>query len=115
MDKLKNGAFSLASEELQRANSKYPLFNSKHEGEAVLREEIEEVSEALELVKANHEGLWKQIRKNQNIDIESLERMGTAALELTCEAIQVLAMIQKFIYSMEGWKDEQSCPDRKTN
>jgi SMC interacting uncharacterized protein involved in chromosome segregation len=106
MEKLRNGAFSLASEELQRANSKYPLFNSAHEGESVLREELEEVHEALEIVKANHEGLWKQIRSDKSIDIESLERMGTAALELTCETIHVLAMIQKFIYSMEGWKHE---------
>lgn len=40
----------LAEEELERANKIHPLFHSDHEGESVIREEIEETKACVKAV-----------------------------------------------------------------
>lgn len=60
--------------ELERANYKFPKFNSYHEGYAVLKEEVDE--------------LWDEI-KQRNVD----------KIKLRDEAVQVCAMAIKFIES----------------
>lgn len=42
MEKLKEAVEKAVMDELQRANASFPLFNSKHEGYAVIKEELEE-------------------------------------------------------------------------
>ena len=59
-------------DELIKANKKFPMFNSAHEGFAVLKEEVDE--------------LWDDVKKN---------RIALA----NDEAIQVAAMAVKFIIS----------------
>jgi len=63
-------------EELNRANTKYPLFFSEHEGYAIILEEIDE--------------LWDEVKK-KNPD----------RLKMRAEAVQVAAMAIKFLISME--------------
>lgn len=113
--RIRQKAFELAGMELEIANKKHSMFSCSRVGESVIREELEEAEEALSLVKAYREGMWKKIRKDEEIDVNELERMGNAALELTYECIQVLAMIHKFIISMEGWADEQDSTYRQTD
>lgn len=48
----------LAEEELERANKIHPLFASDHEGYAVIREEIEEAIESLEMMGKSFEWAW---------------------------------------------------------
>jgi len=68
--------------ELRSSMDKYPLFNSAHEGYAVILEELDE--------------LWDEIKKRK----PDREKMRA-------EAIQVGAMAMKFILSMEnGWKSD---------
>jgi len=62
--------------ELDRANGKFPKFNSYHEGFAVLKEEVDE--------------LWDEVKKRQ-----------CDRIELRDEAIQVAAMAIKFIESFD--------------
>jgi hypothetical protein len=67
----------IVSSEVARASSKYPAFNSAHEGYAVLLEEVDE--------------LWDEV-KADNID-------------LACaEAIQVAAMAVRFIVDLHEAK-----------
>lgn len=66
----------LIDDELHSANLKFPLFNSPHEGYAVLLEEVDE--------------LWYEIKSGGSND-----RMKE-------EAIQVAAMAIKFIKSLES-------------
>lgn len=52
MNELRKEVEAAAMAELNRANAKFPLFNSTHEGYAVILEEAEEAQEAMENVKA---------------------------------------------------------------
>jgi hypothetical protein len=74
---LKSEAIDTIAKELDKANDKFPLFNSPHEGYAVLIEEVEELK--AEVFKRN----------------QSKERM-------IAEATQVGAMAAKFIISLEA-------------
>ena len=66
--------------ELQRSMTKFPLFNSAHEGYGVILEELDE--------------LWDEVKKREP-DVKNMR----------AEAVQVAAMAMKFIISMENdWK-----------
>ena len=65
---------ALMAKEVQRAREKYPAFNSRHEGYAVLLEEVDE--------------LWEEVKKNNlNLSVEDMRK----------EAIQIGAMAIRFI------------------
>ncbi len=70
------GAQTDVEAELLVATSRFPPFNSAHEGFAVLKEEVDE--------------LWDEVKKNpgKNPDRKSLMR---------AEAVQVAAMALRFI------------------
>lgn len=69
-------------EELQKSMTKYPLFNSAHEGYAVILEELDE--------------LWDEVKKREP-DVKNMR----------AEAVQVAAMAMKFIISMEAdWEPD---------
>lgn len=101
MEKIRYGIGKLALEELVRANGMHPMFHSNHEGYGVLLEEIEEVEGALRLLKAYNIGLWDKVKGDHEITLEYLDTMGTKAMHVACESIQVVAMIQKFKDSLE--------------
>lgn len=66
-------AARVALEEVERATSKWPTFNSAHEGFAVLKEEVDE--------------LWRHVMTNQTKrDLAEMQK----------EAIQVAAMALRF-------------------
>lgn len=94
--------------EKRRANKEHPpRFNSPHEGYAVILEEYEEVSEEQFYFKASLDSLWIAVRSDCTPDV--LERiLGTMkeqAINLVMEAIQVAAMTQKMIDTVEGMED----------
>lgn len=65
--------FSAINEELYQARSKWPAFNSAHEGYAILAEEVDE--------------LWDHVKTNQ-------KKRDLVAMK--AEAIQVAAMAIRF-------------------
>lgn len=84
--------------ELERAREKFPkLTNSPHEGFAVLKEEIDELDEEMDLLRVMNDVLWKNV-KTDNLEKqkETLEEMRLVTVRLLKEAIQVSAMIDKF-------------------
>ena len=66
-------------EEMVRASGKFPMFNSEHEGYAIILEEMDE--------------LWEEVKKNQN-DPYRKENCRK-------ECIQVGAMALRFLHDME--------------
>lgn len=66
--------------EFGRAISRFPSFNSGHEGKAVIEEELDE--------------LWEEVRAN---------RPGAAPA--TREAVQVAAMAMRYVYDLSEWPD----------
>jgi SMC interacting uncharacterized protein involved in chromosome segregation len=101
MKELRTGIAKLAEDELIRANGMHPMFQSQYHGHGVLKEEIEECEEALDLLKSYEDELWYDIRRDKEASIEFLNNMGNQAIEMACEAIQVVAMVKKYINSME--------------
>ena len=81
------------------AIKEHGLFHSDHEAWAVLKEEVEELCECLDEQEAMHHRLdllWDMIRINNEIDDGDLNLIYNFAKSCAEEAVQVMAMIQKW-------------------
>ena len=95
-------------EERDDADRKYPLFSSLHEGESVMREEIEEVSEVLDEIMETHNWIWKAVRANKNETVKSAAKtIAKLSRELIAESVQVAAVAGKIIDSVDGVVQEK--------
>lgn len=73
------------------------LFHSLHEGESVLREEIQETNEEQQAIWRLHKALWQAVRAdNETRAAEISDRIYLKAQNLIREAAQVAAMAEKF-------------------
>lgn len=98
MNKLICDLDELRKEEYARAAKKHgQYFHSTHEAAAVIREELDEAKDALGIMEATFDGLWRIVKLDFPIG-EQLEGLGNAALEAAAECIQVAAMCYK------GWE-----------
>ena len=104
MDVVRKDVELLVEKELGAANKRKPLFNSSHEGYAVILEEFEESKECIEYIGIDLNCLWDCV-KNDNVNdfdtFERLNRIKINSISLAVEAIQVAAMAQKFIDSKD--------------
>lgn len=78
-------------------------YSSRHEGYAVLKEEVEEAEEALENLQNKLENIWSNIRLNWDSK-KDIHEAEIAAFALASEAIQCAAVCRKFLESSKGWK-----------
>ena len=97
MKKLKAEVEKAVAFELSEANANYPLFASRHEGLAVIEEELWETQKALAWL----DGQFNTFRYNVFTDeyeviAEDVQLMRKHAVNLACEAIQVAAMCDKW-------------------
>jgi hypothetical protein len=97
MEQLEKEVKKLAIDELNRSIVEYqhPLFNSMHEGYAVIKEEIEEAANELAKIDLKLNWAWGSIKLNQYPG-EPIHLLKKYAELLACEAIQVAAMARKF-------------------
>lgn len=95
MKELKEAVEKLVSEELERANKKFPMFHSVHEGYAVLKEEIEETENEVDELKMRLDYLWNNIRLDLIGDMHA-DKIYNLSINAAAEAIQVAAMAQKY-------------------
>ncbi len=111
MQKLKEEIVAAANNELNRANENFPLFTSKHEGAAVIYEELQESKEALEELEASFACLWDEIRgKETPVFLENHIKpltLAEMAINLACEATQTAAMFMKYEMSISGSSTEE--------
>lgn len=90
----------LVNEEAERSMVNHPLFNSTHEGYAVIKEEVEEAAEELENVNFSLSSIWRNVKINDKENaIKHAGCLKDFAIKLAAESIQVSAMAQKFIDS----------------
>lgn len=99
---MRNEIEMLAKEELSSANEKFPLFHGSHEGYAVLLEETEELAEESNEIEKIMNSWWLYIRRDEDIDVQKkrVDRIRSHAVNAAMEAIQVIAMCDKFKMSL---------------
>lgn len=90
---------SVAAAEKQRGDELYGQFNSNHEAYAVLKEEIEELVDCIELYrpKKNLRDIWELVKidADEEIGVE-LSDIHVRFEHICMESIQCLAMIKKW-------------------
>lgn len=96
MNAIENQVREPVAVELAAANERFPQFHSAHEGYAVIREELEETEEKVEMSKKYLKFLWDSIRMNGKTKW-AVEYMKELSINAAYEAIQVAAMCQKFL------------------
>lgn len=103
MNKVKDKLPALVEEELAAAMEEHPLFASIHEGYAVLLEEVEETEYELTCTRNALKWLWSGGVRHDNMAVarSAACAIGEAAIDLAAEAIQVAAMAQKLMASIE--------------
>ena len=100
----------LIQDELIRSNSIHrPYFASAHEGESIIKEEIDEIEDEIQNIKRHFDNLWKAVKYNQAEDqytqVCLVRHYCYNAIE---ELIQIGAMCDKFKKSQkDGWKYEE--------
>lgn len=99
---MRNEIEMLAKEELRSANEKFPLFHSSPEGYAVILEEVQELSEEAAEMEKTINSWWLYIRRNEDINVQKkrVDRIREHAVNAVMEAIQVIAMCDKFEMSL---------------
>lgn len=101
------GVDYLIENELDMARDEHgETFASMHEGESVLREEVEEAIDEVNAISREASRMWHFIKED---DAESAmrhaEEIASHAERLACEAIQVAAMALKFVDTVEEGED----------
>ena len=83
--------------ELNNATSAYgKMYNSLHEGYAVLLEEVEEAQDNLKYIQNNLAVLWQNIKNNECDDTSLLTVISGTAQMLALESVQISAVCEKF-------------------
>lgn len=103
MKEIIRGVNVLATEEMIRANKEHPLFRSDHEALGVIGEEVNEVAiekDKIDMAFKNFQTSVYQDREDRkkNDDIKDLRK---AAVLCACEAIQTVAMCDKYFMGKE--------------
>lgn len=111
MDAVKKDVEALVEKELEAANKKFPLFNSAHEGYAVLLEEAEELDSDSASIKYDMQCLWGAVKgNNTEAASETISHTYERAVNAAVEAIQTAAMCKKFKMSLNADKTRDSVP-----
>lgn len=98
MDVVRKDVELLVQKELESANKKFQMFRSRHEGCAVIVEEIQEAEIEFKMLNDAFKSVWN-LTKEDSYDSVEILRLRNTAVSLAVEAIQVAAMAQKFIDS----------------
>lgn len=106
MQEIIKGVNALATEEMIRANKEHPLFHSDHEALGVIGEEVNEAT----IEKDRIEVAFKNFRTSVYSDREDWKKaddikdLRKAAVLCACEAIQTVAMCDKYFMGKEKTK-----------
>lgn len=93
----------MIQQELKEANKSHPMFHSDHEAYAVIKEEIEEASFEFVSLENYLGNLWHKVVEDEPNKKRIYDEMKKASIRAIQEAIQVAAMCDKAIASIE-WR-----------
>lgn len=100
MDAVRNDVEYLVAKELESANKQFPPFCSHHEGYAVIKEELEEAEECTDSCKQRLTHIWLNTKHNRS-NSDLIKNLKKEAIDCAVEMIQVAAMAQKYLDSLE--------------
>lgn len=106
-EKAKENILQAIEKEKEAAILNHGYFHSDHEFWAVLKEEVEELKEATaktELITTFLNKIWESIKENKEPNKNRLEVIKLSAKQIALEAVQVAAVIDKYL---EGESNEQ--------
>jgi len=96
----------LVSLELRESREYYEThFHSPHEAYAIIAEEFEEAEHELRKVRDKVESMWEDVKEDR-IDLDFVANMTKVRIRaeyLASEAVQIAAMAQKTMDSIERW------------
>ena len=93
--------------ELQAITKKYGVhYASPHEGYAVLKEEVEEAEEYIQLLNDKLAEIWKNIKLNWN-DSAVVYQAQQSAVALAEEAVQCAAVCERFIATLDDMLEKK--------
>ena len=106
-EKAQEHILSAIEKEKEAAISNHGYFHSDHEFWAVLKEEVEELQEE----DCGHMGfrvklLWERVKSNKVLNQNDLNFIKESAINAICEAVQVVAVIDKYL---EGESKKVKC------
>jgi len=88
--------------ELQAITKKYGAhYASPHEGFAVLKEEVEEAEESLQLLKDKLSTIWQNVRMNWN-DSTVIYQAEASTIALAEEAVQCAAVCERYMATVDS-------------
>lgn len=95
--------------EKNNAIAEYGSFHSQHEAWAVLKEEIEEMASVANRGAAQSMMyvLWLDVKCDKKANDAKLQEVYDLAKSCACEAVQVMAMVEK-------WRDYNECKDEES-
>lgn len=98
--------------ELDRAQwEKGKTFASPHEGYAVIKEELDEMSDEAIRMWDILEEVWTSVKNDIDVPGDMLFAMRSAANRAAAEAVQVSAMCEKFLISKYSWRTKNKEDD----
>lgn len=81
MDAVRKDVRRLVNKELEAANKRFPQFASPHEGQNVVREELEEAERAIVPLKLYIETrMWNMVKANQTVPKDDFKAIRVAAM-----------------------------------
>lgn len=100
MKKIIESVTALAEKEMAWGIKEYGYFRSMHEGYGVVREELDEAQDELDIVEMVEGELWGRIRcDDSETAVKIAEDLAEKAILASAELIQVAAMAMKFAQS----------------
>ena len=103
-EKAQEHILSAIEEEKDAAILNHGYFHSNHEFWAVLKEEVEELQERSAYIASKFDLFWKAVRGDAVLNQDTLNIVRKNAINAACEAVQVAAVIDKYL---EGESNEQ--------
>lgn len=105
-EKAKEHILSAIAKEKEAAISNHSYFHSDHEFWAVLKEEVEELQERSAYIASKADLLWTAVRADAVLNQDTLNIIRQNAINAACEAVQVVAVIDKYL---EGESKKVKC------
>lgn len=106
--KAEKNLFKAIENELENACSYGALYNSSHEGFAILQEEIDEMEDEKEDFNSEKNLLWLAIKKNRfDLQNKDLIKMEIHAFKMLKENLQICAVIKKLKKTLENLEEKE--------